>query len=138
MTTASAETSLSQPLAEQAAAVANEMNISSERLIALAVEGFIERYHRNRQLMEQLRQAEENDPDEVERQWLSSAQESYRQLQMEAEFEQENPDRLSNEEFETLLDQLLELTDRAIPPGTPPLSDYALSRESFYEGHPKL
>jgi len=43
----------------------------------------------------------------------------------------------SDEEFETLLDQLLDETDRLIAPGTPPLSDYALSRESFYEGHPK-
>jgi hypothetical protein len=49
---------------------------------------------------------------------------------------QKSPDELSNEEFEALLDQLLDETDRMIPPGTPPLSDYALSRESFYEDHP--
>ena len=50
----------------------------------------------------------------------------------------QNPADLSAEEFETLLEHLLAETDRMIPPGTPPLSDYALSRESFYEGHPKF
>lgn len=51
---------------------------------------------------------------------------------------QKSPDELSNEEFESLLDQLADEADRLIKPGTPPLSDYAFSRESFYEDHPKL
>ncbi len=52
--------------------------------------------------------------------------------------EHKSPDELSNEEFEALLDQLADEGDRLIKPGTPPLSDYAFSRESFYEDHPKL
>lgn len=51
---------------------------------------------------------------------------------------QKSPDELSNEEFEALADQLADETERMIAPGTPPLSDYALSRESCYEDHPKL
>ena len=88
--------------------------------------------------MEELRQAEENDPGEVDRQWQAFALETQRQSHRDAEFEQERPEQLRPEEFEALADQLLELTDRAVPPGTPPLSDYALSRESFYEDHPKI
>jgi antitoxin ParD1/3/4 len=52
--------------------------------------------------------------------------------------EQKSPDELSNEEFETLLDQLADEADRLIKPGTLPLPDYAFSRESFYENYPKL
>jgi hypothetical protein len=52
------------------------------------------------------------------------------------ELPQKSADELSDEEFEALLDQMLDETDHMIPPGTPPLSDYALSRESFYEDHP--
>lgn len=55
-----------------------------------------------------------------------------------SEPEQKSPDELSNEEFETLLDQLADEADRLIKPGTLPLPDYAFSRESFYENYPKL
>ncbi len=51
------------------------------------------------------------------------------------ELPQKSPDELSDEEFEALADQLADETERMIAPGTPPLSDYALSRESFYEDH---
>jgi hypothetical protein len=54
------------------------------------------------------------------------------------ELQQRSPEELSNEEFEALADQLANEVERMIAPGTPPLSDYALSRESFYEDHPKL
>jgi len=54
------------------------------------------------------------------------------------ELERKSPAELSYEEFESLVDQMLEETDRMIKPGTPPLSDYALSRESIYEDYPKL
>src|SRR5215218_3472132 len=52
--------------------------------------------------------------------------------------EQKRPDQLSVEEFEALADELADEVEKMIPPGTPPLSEYALSRESFYEDHPKL
>ncbi len=48
------------------------------------------------------------------------------------EREPKSPDGLNDEEFEALADQLVDEMDRLIPPGTPPLSDYALSQESFY------
>jgi len=51
---------------------------------------------------------------------------------------QKSPEDLSDEEFEALADQLADEVERMIAPGTPPLSDYALSRESFYEEDPKL
>ncbi len=41
-------------------------------------------------------------------------------------------EELSGEEWERLADELA----RAVDPGVPPLSDHALSRESFYEGRP--
>ena len=55
-----------------------------------------------------------------------------------AGLEHKSPDQLSIEEFEALADELADEVGKMIPPGTPPLSEYALSRESFYEGHPKL
>jgi len=55
-----------------------------------------------------------------------------------AGLEQKSPNELSVEEFEALADQLVDEMDRMIAPGTPPLSDYALSRESIYEDHPKF
>lgn len=47
------------------------------------------------------------------------------------EREPKSPDELNDEEFEALADQLVIEMDRLIPPGTPPLSDYALSQEGF-------
>jgi len=58
--------------------------------------------------------------------------------QEDEELLQKSPEELSDEEFEALADQLADEASKMIAPGTPPLSDYALSRESFYEDHPKL
>ena len=69
MTSATAETVLSQSLIEQAEAVANDMKISPERLFALAIEDFIQR-HRNRQLMEQMNEAYKNGPDPEDQELL--------------------------------------------------------------------
>lgn len=43
---------------------------------------------------------------------------------------------MSEEEFETLADQLAEEFTASIKPGTPPLSNYAVSRAGIYEEHP--
>ena len=46
--------------------------------------------------------------------------------------------QLSDEEFEALADELAEKFMEFVGPDFPPLSDYAMSREGIYEGHPKL
>ncbi len=43
--------------------------------------------------------------------------------------------QLSNEEFETLADQLADEFIEYVGPDCPPLSDYAVSREGLYEDH---
>ena len=48
----------------------------------------------------------------------------------------ENP-QLSAEERKALLAELAEKFTEFAGPDFPPLSDYAMSRESIYEGHPK-
>ena len=50
----------------------------------------------------------------------------------------ETPQTTSVEEFEALLDKLADLSEKYIDPDCPPLSDYAVSREGVYEGHPKI
>ncbi len=42
---------------------------------------------------------------------------------------------LSVEEFEMMLDQLVDEFMECVGPDVPPLSDYALSREGIYEDH---
>ena len=49
----------------------------------------------------------------------------------------DNP-RLSYEEFNAAIQRLSELSIKFDDPDAEPLSDYAMSRESIYEGHPKL
>lgn len=49
-----------------------------------------------------------------------------------------NNQRLSQEEFEQTLKELVDLSSKIHPPDAKPLSDYAMNRESIYEGHPKL
>ena len=49
-----------------------------------------------------------------------------------------NNKRLSHEEFEAALQRLAELSVEIDGPDAQPLSDYAMSRESIYENHPKL
>ncbi|MDE0086068.1 MAG: hypothetical protein OXU23_10175 [Candidatus Poribacteria bacterium] len=46
--------------------------------------------------------------------------------------------RLSYEEFNAAIQRLSELSIKFDDPDAEPLSDYAMSRESIYEGHPKL
>lgn len=128
MTNVKADISLSKALLEEVETLAQEMKISRDRLFALAVQDFILRYQ-IQQLVEQPDQAYQGGRDAEEQQQLRYMRRVQRELLA---------DDLSDEEFEALADQLLEETDRMIPPGTPPLSDYALSRESFYEGHPKF
>ena len=48
----------------------------------------------------------------------------------------ENP-QLSAEERKVLLAELAEKFTEFVGPDFPPLSDYAVSREGIYEGHPK-
>lgn len=49
-----------------------------------------------------------------------------------------NTQRLSLEEFDALADKLADLSMEIDGPDAQPLSDYAMSRESIYENHPKL
>ncbi len=49
-----------------------------------------------------------------------------------------NKERLSHEEFEAALQRLADLSMEIDGPDAQPLSDYAMSRESIYEDHPKL
>ena len=49
-----------------------------------------------------------------------------------------NNKRLSHEEFEAALQRLADLSMEIDGPDAQPLSDYAMSRESIYEDHPKL
>ena len=49
-----------------------------------------------------------------------------------------NNSRLSTKEFKAILDRLAAKAMKFDGPDAQPLSDYALSRESIYEGHPKL
>lgn len=45
---------------------------------------------------------------------------------------------LSLEEFNAAIQRISELSIKFDDPDAEPLSDYAMSRESIYEGHPKL
>ncbi|MYA98342.1 hypothetical protein F4X90_01500 [Candidatus Poribacteria bacterium] len=49
----------------------------------------------------------------------------------------DNP-RLPREEFKAALEEWDALVKKFAKPDAEPLSDYAMSRESIYEGHPKL
>ena len=49
-----------------------------------------------------------------------------------------NSSRLSSEEFKAILDRLAAKAMEFDGPDAQPLSDYAMSRESIYEDHPKL
>ena len=50
----------------------------------------------------------------------------------------DNNSQLSHEEFEAALQRLADLSMKFDGPDAQPLSDYAMSRESIYENHPKL
>ena len=50
----------------------------------------------------------------------------------------DNKSRLSLQEFDALADKLADLSMEIDGPDAQPLSDYAMSRESIYENHPKL
>ncbi len=58
--------SLPEPLFEQMEALARETNLSRSRLVALALESFIQR-HENQRLLAQLNAAYEAAPDAAER-----------------------------------------------------------------------
>src|SRR2546422_3780832 len=137
MATVKTDISLSKTLLEEIETVAREMKISRSRLFVMAVKDFIRRYQ-NRRLVEQFNQAYQGGPDAEEQEWLERARQHYRLMLEREELSERNSEELSNEEFEALTDQLADVTDKMIAPGTQPLSDYALSRESFYEDHPKL
>lgn len=49
-----------------------------------------------------------------------------------------NNKKLSHEEFKAALQRLNVLAKKFAKPDAQPLSDYAMSRESIYEDHPKL
>ncbi len=50
----------------------------------------------------------------------------------------DNNQQLSHEEFKTLLDALVVMNMKFTRHDNQSLSDYAVSREGIYEGHPKL
>ena len=50
----------------------------------------------------------------------------------------ENNPQLSHKEFKAALEEWDALVKKFAKPDTEPLSDYATSRESIYENHPKL
>ena len=45
-------------------------------------------------------------------------------------------EKLDDEEFEKLADELADYFEKNLPPDAKPLSDYAMSREGLYEDHP--
>jgi len=49
---------------------------------------------------------------------------------------QQPPDQLRDDEFEVLADQLADTLAACLAPGTPTLSDDAVSRAGIYEEHP--
>ena len=49
-----------------------------------------------------------------------------------------NNQQLSLEEFDAALQRIADLSMKIDGPDAQPLSDYAMSRESIYENHPKL
>jgi hypothetical protein len=49
-----------------------------------------------------------------------------------------NNQQLSHKEFKAALERLDALAKKFAKPDAQPLSDYAMSRESIYENHPKL
>lgn len=56
---------------------------------------------------------------------------------MEDPYSRDNQ-QLSQEEFKALLDELADISMKFTKSDVQPLSDYAVSREGIYEGHPKL
>lgn len=56
---------------------------------------------------------------------------------IEAPLAGDNP-RLPHEEFKAALEEWDALVKKLTKTDAEPLSDYAMSRESIYEGHPKL
>ena len=71
--------SLPESLFEQAEAVAGEMKVSRSRLMALALEEFINR-HQNRQLLEKINAAYEEPLDEEEQALLRSMSRYHRRI----------------------------------------------------------
>jgi antitoxin ParD1/3/4 len=45
-------------------------------------------------------------------------------------------EKLDNDDFEKLADELADYVEKNMPPDAKPLSDYAISREGIYEDHP--
>lgn len=72
MTTVKTAVSIRRPLFEQIEALSREMDISRSRLVALALEAFIERY-RSRRLLEDLNAAYEDGLDVDEQAFLDAA-----------------------------------------------------------------
>ena len=69
--------SIQEALFKKAEALAREMNISRSRLFVLAVEDFIQR-HQNRQLLDQINSAYEDEPDPIEERRLKAVQRQHR------------------------------------------------------------
>ena len=44
-------------------------------------------------------------------------------------------EKLNDDEFERLADELADFVEKYLPPDAKPLSDYAMSREGIYEDH---
>jgi metal-responsive CopG/Arc/MetJ family transcriptional regulator len=71
--------SLPEPLFEQAEALASRLNVSRSRLVALALEAYIDR-HETQQLLDQLNHAYQDAPDPDEQERLSQMRRSQRRL----------------------------------------------------------
>lgn len=82
MTKTEKDISLNPSLLDRLKAMALEMKISQTKLLALAVEEFLER-QQTRKLVDSINQAYQDGPDEEDREWLAFAQESMRRLNLE-------------------------------------------------------
>lgn len=82
MTKTETDISLNQSLLDRLNAMAMEMKISQSKLVALAVEEFLQR-QQTRQLVDSINQVYQDGPDEEDREWLAFAQESMRRLNQE-------------------------------------------------------
>lgn len=71
--------SLPESLLKQAETLATEMKVSRSRLLALALEEFIER-RANRKLLEQINAAYADAPDQIENVILDSMRRQHRQM----------------------------------------------------------
>jgi metal-responsive CopG/Arc/MetJ family transcriptional regulator len=79
MATIKTAISLQESLFEQVEALADELNVSRSRLLALALEDFIRRYQ-NQKLLDQINQAYDDAPDSTEQARLRQMRRQHRRV----------------------------------------------------------